>query len=192
MEFRKHEDRDSMEYSPIIKQFDSTFWSTLAGAPAMSGNVLRFTSATVATFLLFEYGDFRFDLNIPAVPTVGDARIWGLKLPDSNNFGAAYFEVTGTTFRAVTYDRFGTAQTTTLTWDDTNYSAKVVEFRILWEPDQVGFLINDVVVATHSDTNGGHIPDMAKKGSLPIYIKNGNADNMDLTYLAVTNAASIV
>ncbi len=188
MELIKRENRDGFIYSPIIKQYSTTFWKSVTGTPAMSGDVLRFTSATGASLGQFAYADVEFLLTVPVKPTAGDARVWGFKLPDTNALGAAYFDITNTAFTAVTYSRAGVAETTTLTWTDGTFSARAIPFRIRWDHDQVEFFVNGTKVATHSTS----IPNLVKNLPLPLYIKNGNADNMDLTYLAVSDAASIV
>ena len=185
---RHRDEQDGYIYSPIIKQYDTSFWKTVSGSPAMAGNLLRFTSAIAASFIQHIFADVELLLTIPVKPTAGQARKWGFILPDSDNMGGSYFEVNGAVFQAVTKDIYGNTQTTAITWDDTNWTAKAIKYRIKWEAEQVVYFVNDVIVATHSVNTTDMIPNMA----LPIEISNGTADNLDMTYLAVRRAASII
>lgn len=187
--YGKHrDDRDGYVYSPIIKQYDASFWKSISGTPAMSGNLLRFTSASAGTFLQHIYADLEVLLTIPAKPTAGDSRKWGFILPDSSNMGAAYFEISGAVFQCVTKDIYGNTQTTAVTWNDAAWSGNPITYRINWEAEQVIFYVNGEIVAVHSTKTNAETPNMA----LSIEIVNGNADNMDLTYLAIRRAASII
>ena len=181
MEQNDKDKRDGLIYDVIIKGYDLGFFKATTGTPTVSSNKLRLTSASVSTYLLFKYGDYEFGLNVPTTPSAGEAKTWGLRAPGTDTLGAAYFEITGATFRAVTKDR-STTKTTTLTWSA--YENAETLFRIVWEPDRIQFLIAGVVVATH----GVNLPE----GPLPIRITNGDADNTDLGYIAVRQAASIV
>jgi hypothetical protein len=180
------DNRDGFVYSPIIKQYDTTFWKTVSGTPAMSSNVLRFTSAVASSYGQLQFADITFRLIVPVKPTAGQARKFGLTLPETTDRGAAYFEVDGTTFKAVTFNSNGaTTESTTVTWIDATWTAAAIDYRIRWEKDQVKFYVNGSVVATHS----AKVPELYP---LSIYINNGTADNLDLTNLSVTNAASII
>jgi hypothetical protein len=182
MEYSERDERDGLVYDPVIKQYDTAFWKTTTGVPAMSSNVLRFTSAAAASYIQFIFSDVEFALNVPTTPSAGEAKVWGLRKPSSDKLGAAYFEITGATFQAVTYDDGGTAQTTAITWS--SYENTVTYYRIVWEPDGVRFLVNGSTVAFHTT----RVPQQA----LPLRIVNGDADNTDLTYLAVRRSASVI
>ncbi len=175
--------RDGYRYDCVIKQYDTVFWKTTAGAPAMSSTKLRLTSAAIASYLLHKFGDFEFGLNIPTTPSAGEAKHWGLRTPATDNPGAAYFEIAGAVFTAVSIDDGGNVQTTTLTWDAA-YTAAETKFRIIWEADIVRFMINGSIVATHVT----RVP----RNELPLRIVNADADNVDLGYVEVRQAASIV
>ena len=186
MELYNQNKRDGYVYDPIIKGYDSSFWATTTGTPAMSGTVLRFNASAASTYLQHEYADVEFDMTVPAVPTSGDVRTFGLQNPSSNGLGGAYFNIAGTAFTLKTYDDNGNLTTTTLTWS-AGYTATPTLFRLRWEPDQIIAYINGVIVAT-IQLSGGNIPN----GPLAIRIVNGNADNMDLTYLRIRRAAGVV
>lgn len=189
MELINRDKRDGYVYDPIIKQFDTTFWKATTGTPAMSSNVLRFTSAAVASYLQHIFADIEFDLTIPAAPTVGDVRSWGFRNPSSDDLGAVYFKIAGTAFTAEVVDSNGNATSTVLSWI-AGYTATATKYRIRWENDHIIFYINGVIVATVATENtaNNQIPENA----LAARIINGNADNMDLTYMAVRRAASII
>ena len=176
--------RDGYYYDPIVKQYDPTFWKTVTGTPAMSGNVLRFNAAEASSYMQHIFSDIELQLTIPAAPTGGDVRQFGFRNPSSDKTGAVYFDITGTTFSIKSADNFGVVTTTTLTWL-AGYTATATLFRLRWEPDQIVVLINNLKVATISNNA---IPPNA----LCLTINNGNSDNMDLGYAAIRRAASIV
>ena len=154
----------------------------------MSGNVLRFTSAKAGSYIQHIFADIEFLLNVPVKPTAGDVRQWGLVNPSSNNLGALYFDITGTAFTFKVVDNHGNTFSKTLTWTDATYSGVAIRFRIRWEQDQIVIFINEVKVATINGTIDISIPTNA----YGILVNNGNADNMDLSYIGVRSAASIV
>lgn len=187
MELINRDKRDGYLYDPIVKAYDTTFWKTITGTPAMSTIYLRFTSATAASFLQHIYADFEVLLNVPVKPTAGDARYWGFRNQATDALGAAYFDISGTAFTAKVVGDDGTVTSTTLTWNDAAWSAHAIPFRIRWEAQDVNFYINGSLVASIS-AGTNKIPNNA----LEVSIKNGVADNMDMTYMAIRRAASIV
>jgi len=178
------EKRDGYIYDPAIKAYDTSFWKSITGTPSISSNKIRYNAAKSASFGQHLYADIEFVVNVPVKPTAGDDRQWGLKAPATNNFGAAYFDITGTAFTANTYDQNGVIETTILTWTDADFSAHAIAFRIRWELDEVRFYVDGDLVATHTT----RVP----FGALPILINNGNSDNMDVSYIAVRRAAGII
>lgn len=189
MELITRDKRDGYVYDAIIKQYDSTFWKTTTGTPAMSGNVLRFTSAASVSYLLHIFADVEFNLNIPTAPTAGDARHWGLRNPATDGEGAVYFKIAGTAFTAEVVDSTGNTKSVTLTWS-AGYTATATEYRIRWEADHIIFYINGTIVATIGtfEMPKNSIPE----NPLALRVVNGNADNMDMAYVAVRRAASII
>lgn len=183
MELLDKDKRDGYVYDPVIKQYDTAFWRTTTGTPAMSSTVLRFTSAGVSSYLLHLFADVEFSLNVPTTPSAGEAKQWGFRNPSGDNLGAAYFEITGATFRVVTVDDGGTSQTTAVTWT-AGWEGAATEYRMLWDADRVIFYVNGTIVATHT----ARVPSNA----LSLRILNSDADNTDLSYLAVRRAAAII
>jgi hypothetical protein len=71
-------------------------------------------------------------------------------------------------------------------WNSAAWKASSVRYRIRVENDFVEFLIEASVVATFKDTIN------LISDPVPLYIHNGNADNLDLAYLGVRSAVGIV
>lgn len=175
--------RNGYTYDVIIKQLDSAFWRTETGTPTISSNKIRLTSARISSFVQHLYGDYEIALNIPTTPSSGEAKTWGLRLPGTDSLGAIYFEIAGAVFTCVSIDDGGTSETTTLTWN--SYEGSETKFRFTWEPGRIQFLIDGVVVATHTVRVGTN--------ALPWRIDNSNdSDSTDLGLVIVRRAAAIV
>lgn len=189
MEYDRRENRDSLIYDPQIKGFDASFWSQLSGTTTVASGKLRFNAASSASFTLYEFVELlNFMVTVPAQPTSGDARRFGLFSPATTNIGAIYFDITGTAFTANVVDSSGNAQSKTLTWNNAVWSGNPIVFGIAWEPNRIQFWANGAIVATFAIESANTIPFTA----IPLYIKNGNADNMDVSYVDVRRPAGIV
>lgn len=173
--------RSAVMYDVEMRGYDRSFWKTLAGTPSVVSNKIRFTSAEGASWYQFLFGTIEFAVNVPAVPTGGDARKIGLINASAPTRGSVYFEVTGTTFRAVSYDDEGNVQTTDLTWSGEGVEQ---EFKIEWEESYIVFSLAGVAVANHL-TRIGKIPQA-------LYFNNGNADNMDVGYCLVKETGKLI
>lgn len=174
--------RTGFSYSVLQRGLDASFWKTLTATVSVASNKIRVTSGgEIASYTQFKYGVFRFALNVPTTPSAGEAKKWGLLLPGAPTVGSAYFEITGATFRAVSYDEDGTAQTTTLTWGG---EAAEQVFEIEWEKEYVIFKRAGTAVATHM-TRVGNVP-------LALYLINSDADNTDLGYITIKETAQYV
>lgn len=187
MEIFNKDRRDGYLYDPIIKGFDASFWSTTTGVPSIASNNIRLNAAAISSYLQHEYADVEFMVTVPANPTAGDVRQWGLRNPASDNGGAAYFDITGAVFSFKTADNSGAVTTTALTWVNGTYTANPIAFRLRWEPDQILVYIGGVKVAT-INLAAGNLP----AGPLAARIVNSNADNMDIGYMRVRNAAAVI
>ena len=186
--------RDGYIYDPIVRGYDTTtpFWKTIAGIPTISTVYLSFNAAEAASWLLHLFAEGEFLLNVPVKPTAGDVRFWGFKNPASNNLGAAYFNIAGTAFTAVVIDGNGNTKSTTITWDDTHWTAAAVVYRIRWEKDHVLFEIGvdtaHMLIVADFTSKDVSIP----LGPLALHIKNGNSDAMNFTYIASKRAAALI
>ena len=93
-------------YDPVVKGYDQNFFKSITGTPtAVSGN-LRFNAQEATSYSQYVYGDFLFAINVPDSPSGSEARQWGLLNSAAPTVGAAYFEITSSTFQAVTYDGY--------------------------------------------------------------------------------------
>src|SRR6185437_3121401 len=177
MELINRDKRDSLIYDPQIKGLDAAFWSQLTGTTTVSGGKLRYNNASSASFILFAFAEIvNFTVNVPAQPTSGDSRRWGLFAPATTKLGALYFDITGAVFTVHVVDSAGNDQSKTITWNNAAWSGNDIVFGIAWEPDRVQFWINGAIVATFAIVSQNTIP----YNGLPLYIKNGNGDNMDV------------
>jgi hypothetical protein len=179
-----------------VKGADTTFWKAIAGTLSVSGSSLLFNADTDASYIQHKFGHYVFSVNVPVKPTAGDARKFGLINAANPTKGSVYFETTGTTFQAVSYDNFGNTKATSITWNDTDWSAHAILFEILWEQDHIVFIVNGSVVATHVNSPAGNYGATSTNqvGTIPqvLYIHNGNADNMLVAYVEVRNAMVII
>lgn len=180
--------QDGLIYDPIVKGYDTTFWKSTTGTPAMSSNSVDFDAAAAASFIQFLYGDAEFNITVPLTPTSGDSRQWGFRNPATDSYGALYFDITGTVFSFKFIDSGGNVTTKVLTWS-AGYNATAVNFRIRWQPSEILVYINGAVVATFApkDCTVG-LP----FNPLALRINNSNSDNMLLNYLMVSRAGSII
>ena len=195
--------RDGMLYDSAIKGFDTNFWKAIVGTPTVTGSanaqVLQFNVQSAASYLLLGFADVEFALTIPTTPTAGHSRQFGLISPAQLNAGAVfpdggiYFDITGTAFTIKVYDNAGAVHSKTLTWS-AGYTNALTLFRFRWEADQIFVYINGVIVASfaHADPNIAGGPVDIPFEELPIYINNGVADNMTLSWIQVKRAASFV
>lgn len=186
-EIRHIDERDGYLYDVIIKQFDTTFWKQISGTTTVSSNKLRFNAASVASFIQHIFADFEFKVLVPANPTSGDSRQWGMRNPSATAKGFIFFDITGTTFTLKLCDDFGNTVTRTLSWSNAVYTNADTVFRVRWEKDHINVYINGTLVDS--------IPQsiiMPPSGPLCAYINNGNSDNMDVSYMLIRRAAGII
>jgi len=173
--------RDMVIYDVKMRGYDRSFWKALTGTPTIVANKLRLNAQETASYYQFLFGTFEFAVNVPAVPTAGDARKIGLINPSAPTKGSIYFEITGTTFRAVSYDDNGNVERTVLTWSGDG--AEQI-FKIEWEKDYIVFSLAGVALANHKSRIG--------KTPHALYLINGNADNMDSGYFLVKETGKLV
>ena len=182
--------RDGVMYDPNVRDFDTSFWKKLAGTVAVTGSVpnkaVRFTNGDAISFSQYKYGVFDYALNIPNTPSGSEARKWGLLWPSTVN-GGIYFEISGSVFQVVTTDDLGNTTTSAVTFVSAWAGSEII-YRIIWTPNTITFTINDIFQKTHTITNGDKIPTIP----MPLRIDTNEADNVDLGYLLVKNAGTII
>jgi hypothetical protein len=129
----------------------------------------------------FCLGEYEFMLTIPVAPVLGQSKIWGLYANALAYKNDIYFNISGTTFQAVTYTSDGTAfEATAITWNAA-WTAAAVSYKIKWFKEKVEFYVNGIKVASHTTS----IPN--ELTPVPVHVVNGNADNLDLSYLRFAN-----
>ena len=173
--------RSTFIYDVVVRQLDTSFWKYITGTPTIASNKIRLNADTIASYYQVLFGKIDFAVNVPTTPSAGEAKKIGFLNPAAPTLGSAYFEIVGAVFRAVSYDDDGTAETTTLTWSG---EASEQVFTIEWDRGHVIFSLAGTVVATHK-TRVGKIPQA-------IYLINADADNTDVGYVLVKDAALII
>jgi hypothetical protein len=201
MHIEDRDKRDSITHDPQIQGFNGSFWGVVSGTPpAISGGILEINAATIGSYLNFTFTELcEFVLTVPSVPTVGQARRWGLYSPaaslngqSQNNIGigSIYFDIAGTAFTVNVEDANGNVQSKTITWQSA-WTNKATQFAIAWEPDVVRFWIDQQIVATFNVTSGATAYGIPYT-PLPLYISNGASDNLGLNYLDIRRAAMMI
>lgn len=176
-------------FDPPTFGFDTMYWSKISGTnPTVSGGDLLVNATEIASYPAYLSGDFEFTMNVPAVPTSGDVRAWGLKIPGLGNRGRIEFDITGAVFSLKVYTNAGVALLNqTITWDAA-WTATDTVFRIMWQPFGIRFMIGTVTVAKLGI--GGNVINSTNP-SLPmaIHINNANADNLKISDIVAQNVA---
>lgn len=175
-------DKIYFSYDPQKQGYDTVLWKTISGVPAISGSDLRLNSAAIIHYGDIFKGELTMNLNIPTAPTAGDDRLFGF---NQLNAGAyAYFKVADDVFTAEVNDGEGGTDSVVIDWQ-TDWTAADTNFKIVWMGFSAVFYVNKVKFAT---INSAGVP----KFPLSIYIKNGNADNMDMKYIEVENVHNYI
>lgn len=165
-------------YDPSLFGFESAYFQTNSGTPAVSGNKIRLNAATVTSYPEYVYGDIEMLLTIPAAPTAGDSRIFGFKAAALSSSNYAYFNISGTTLTAVSRGLWGSSEeTTTITWNSA-WTAAATRFEIRIETQGTRFLIDGVEKAFHATS-------APKDAALPLYFSNVNSDNADISWFII-------
>lgn len=184
--------RDRLMYDPVIKGYDQSFFKTTAGTPSTSGGNLRFNAAAASSYSQYVYADLVIEANVATTPSTGEAKIWGFQNEADQTMGAAYFEITGATFRAVTYSDDRTAQTTSITWNSRSetWEAVMVSYRILWEKGSVKFY-----VTTGNDFGDPFATHTTSTPTVPLAIRLDNendSDNFDVDWILVKRIGKLI
>ncbi|MFH2232616.1 MAG: hypothetical protein ABII13_05630 [Patescibacteria group bacterium] len=186
---------------PNIIDTAANILTAVQGAIATSGSapdkVWRLNASEIASYdSVSPFIDIEFPMIVPVKPTAGDVRSWGLQTPVLDNRGRVEFNVTDDVFSALVYNETGTQLTMygptgltlssgAVTWDDTNWTNKLVRYRIIHKGFDITFLINETVVAQTRRSQA--IPQLAHH----MHIRNDNADNMDLSAIIVRNSFNL-
>ena len=170
---------NSLSYDPALYGIDDSFWKVITGTPAVASDKIRLTSAALKTYRTFRYGGYRMTVNVPVAPVAGQAKEWGIENAALGE--AARFEIAEDVFKAVTVDKDGNSTTTPITWL-AGWHTNDILYEIVWREDYVQFLVAGTIVATHEKADNRPIFPMN------LYIVNGDADNLDLASLEVSES----
>lgn len=181
---------DIFKYDPAVDNYsDGDIFKKVGGAgtPAISSGKLRLNAVEIISMESFKNAALVINMLIPTAPTAGDSRTWGFKSYNDGDLGRCEFVISGVNFTANVYDRAGTLiAAKVINWNAawTNTAAR---YRINISESNVFFSVNDVVVARFQDGVGREITAGVKLRKLPveIHINNVNADNVDVTSVAV-------
>ena len=187
-------------YDPSMHSYPSGLWNTpvttaLTGTPSISSAKLAINTAGCATAGSYKADglDVSFSLTIPAAPTSGDARFFGLKSLNLGNVSLIGFDITGAVLSAKVYDDAGNLlsvydangaplASNAITWV-AGWTNTQTTFRITKSNGRIYFYIGGTLKAkTDVSTEVGTT-------ALPITITNANADNMLLHYMIVKHGS---
>jgi hypothetical protein len=174
-------------YDPKRQGYDTNLFKTLAGTPSVASDKIVLNAAEIVGYADMVWCDLTMRLIIPAVPTAGDVRKFGLA---SASLGAILaFEINDDVFTISAADGDGNTKSSTITFDAA-LAAVSADFTIRWRGSYADFLINGVPVITPGDMNGStyRLNDIAvPNGPLSMYFQNSNADNMQIVNIEGKN-----
>lgn len=187
-------------YDSKIVGFDTQYWARVGGAADPTGDAggkLQLTNGhDIYTYISHRYVEVEFALAIPAVPTAGDVRSWGLKGYQTGNRGRMEFNIAGAVFSAVCYDEDGNlvSAAVPITWKAA-WTATETLFRISWKESGVVFSIGTITagvvaweVVAKFAIQGHDVNNRSSKLPSVLHIKNANAgDTVLYSYHNLTN-----
>src|SRR3990167_8053225 len=180
--------REGFLYDPAVKCIDANFWKDIAGTSTVSTGDIRLNQDEITSYSQYRYADLTMCVNIATTPSAGEAKVWGFRNEGAKTLGAAYFEITGTTFRAVTYNDEGATTATNITWNSRGqtWEAVMATYRILWTKQSVKFFITTLAAPTAE--GDFYVEHKANVPSVPLAINIDNendADNLDIDWVRV-------
>lgn len=139
---------------------------------------IAFNAASAVQYADVIKGDFRMQVAVPTLPTATQARKFGLFAVDRDS--GLYFEVTGTTFRAVARDATSVdgSTTSTITFEP-SWAGTPIEYRILWEAGLAHFYVDGTRKATIAFPASNILTSIP----LSLYVSNSVADNLLVGYI---------
>jgi len=166
-------------YDPIVKGYDTNFWATIAGTPAVASNKLRLNADTIASLAQFRYGRLKMAINVPVAPTSSQDKRFGFYNPGTDS--GIFFDITDAVFTVQVVLKGSSLYLETGTW--AGHTTEQV-FEIEWHKEGVVFLRAGNVVGSFAFDDG-------VDEALGIYSSNANADNMDVGYYHVSRVGNI-
>lgn len=157
--------------------FSTTIWTAFTGTPTYSSGVIVVNQDFMGTKNTFERPQMLIDILIPAVPTEGDVRQWGLAGSASNS-PQFIFDITDDVFSAVVIDNTGEELSrTTIPWDSDWTNAQIIWGITVFERE-VHFLAEGALLCKYIGA--------IQKDPVAVIVKNENADDMKYRLLSVT------
>lgn len=178
--------RTSFYYDPIRQGYDTNSWRTLAGAPAIAaGGRLAVDNGSDAGeavhYADFLKGDISFNVNVPAAPGAGAARLFGVSAPNTS----AYIRFSiDDAFTCQTSDGSNTTESSSIQWQSEWTGANIV-YRIRWEPGTAKFYVNGSLIYAINDAS---VP----SGPLSLYLADNSTSQMTVGDITVRGTQSFV
>lgn len=154
------------------------------------------TYLTVDADTIIQYADFTtgtvaINAVVPLAPVAAQDKKWGVY--SNAKEAGLYFEITGTTFRAVatsTADGQNTVTATSnITWNSDWLGVEVI-YKIRWEAGLALFFINGVRVATIAFSDTADL--VLANTPMSLYVHNGNSDKLLIGYIEATNLGAYI
>lgn len=197
--------REGLVYDPGVKGFDSNFWKGDTANLLFDSvkNAIKIGDTglvgSISSFSQYLYGDFEFTMRTDCLsPDSNDSeKYWGLRnLGDTINRGAAFFNLSYDTtatdssdttrpFSVVAFNEVGTRQRRFIQWDSAWDNSANTRYRVIWEPGEYKFLINDTVYATLGDRDTSTGLTFQVNTSIPQAVRISNR-SLDTTDTSVT------
>lgn len=173
----------SFYYDPQRQGYDTNLWKTVSGTPAESGGYLVFNNASAVGYDDIFKARAVYSANIPAAPTIGDARFIGLgKLAGTIRIG---FDITDDVISAKCSK--GSAVTlVNIVWKSA-WTNAVVDYEVRWQGFEVKFYINGTKYATINANDLGLVYE-----PVSLYVNNSNSDNLKIANINVLDIKSII
>lgn len=183
-------------YDPKRQGYDTSIWKTLTGAPAVAADKIVLNQDEIIGYGDLYECDLIMHLIIPAVPTAGDVRSFGLS---SAGLGALLvFDITDDVFSIKSNDGHGGTKSVTVDFAATWATAETC-FEIRWRGDYADFIVDGVKVidATSASAASYRLGSILgattiPKGPLSIYLKNTNNDDMKVVSIEARNIQTFI
>lgn len=169
-------------YDPTRQGLDTTLWKILGGTPTYATGIISINAASMIGYADIFKGDISVGLTIPAAPTAGDIRKWGLI--QVGNVSGITFDITDNVFTCNVLNSNGTSETAVVVWQAA-WTAHQVDWKIKWTGFSAEFFANGVSIAfLNGDTlTPRYVTKSVPSEPLSIFFRNDDADNMDLAYV---------
>jgi hypothetical protein len=174
---------------PQVYGLDPSIWKTVSGTPSVASNKYRLNAAEMLTYSQYRFGEFEFNMTVPAAPTAADNRVIGLVSKSFGNRGRIIFnfDTTGVLLAQV-YDRYGNSLfSETIPWNAAWTNTPAL-YRIGWSGNAIVFTVSLPTGASLYTTTyqaGGN----PLRLPMTVDVANANADNLDVTSVAILHTA---